>query len=745
MPSTDSSETERSTLKLDERKAEDTFTRQHDQSDCGVACLASAIKYFGGTVRLERLRELSGTTQEGTTLLGLHQAAEELGLDSGAYEADMENLKDLDQPCILHVIKDGRLKHYLLSYGYDEEADDFVVADPASGVERMDPESLEEMWQSQALLTLAPTEEFETKEEERRSRWEWAWALVYDDLNILFVAAALGLLISILGLSTAIFSQRLIDDILPSGSATRLVIALSLLGILLLGKNALSYLRGRFLVRQTRDFNNRIIGYFYNSLLRLPQPFFFNRKVGDLVARMNDTRRLQKAVTNVLGDRMIDTIMILVSLVAIFVYAWPLGLVAMAALPLFGFLAWWYHKPIVEGQQNVMEAHAANKSNYVNTIEGMATVKANNRESWFSTLTRKVYSHFQDQIYDLGRIGVRFNFWIETSGTFVRVGVLALASFLVLQDRLALGVLVAVFQMTGMLVPAARRVATTNIQLQEARVAFDRMYEFTSIDTEYDPERERQKADPSPFESLDVRNLSFRFPGHERLLEDVSFSIEKGEIVTLMGESGTGKSTILHLIQRFYDPEDGTLTVNGNLEWDDISIPKWRSLLSVMPQEAEIFNGTLLDNIALESIEDEEEAEAVVEFCREYGFHQYFSDFPQAYATVLGEEGTNLSGGQRQLLMFARAVYQDSELLLLDEPTASMDREMRQFVFKNLNLVSKNVAVLTVTHRVRSAKESDYVYVLESGQVKSEASPEKLVDGNNLFSKSISDREMTRN
>lgn len=727
--------------RIDPSTARDTFTRQHDQSDCGVACLASAIGYFGGTVRLERLRELSGTTQEGTTLLGLHQAAEALALDSGAYEASMEDLKGLDRPCILHVVKDGRRQHYLLSYGYDAEAGDFLVADPASGVERMKPGTIEEMWQSRALLALAPTDEFEAEADTRRSRWAWAWALVYDDLNILFVAAALGLLISVLGLSTAIFSQRLIDEILPSGSATRLGVALGLLGVLLLGKNGLAYLRGRFLVRQTRNFNTRIIGYFYNALLRLPQPFFFNRKVGDLVARMNDTRRLQRAVTNVLGDRMIDVIMILVSLAAIFAYAWPLGLVATAALPLFGVLAWRYHTPIVDAQQKVMEAHAANESNYVNTIEGLATVKANNRESWFSTLTRAVYGHYQDQIYALGRIGVRFHLWIETCGTAVQVGVLALASVLVLRDALALGVLVAVFQMTGLLVPAARRVATTNVQLQEARVAFDRMYAFTSIETEYDPEAEHQKADPSPFESLEVRHLAFRFPGHERLLRDVSFTVERGEIVTLMGESGSGKSTLLHLLQRFYEPEDGTLIVNGDLGWDEVSIPKWRSLLGVMPQEPEMFNGTLAENVALEGLEDESDVQAVVDVCRHYGFHEYFVDFPQAYATVLGEEGTILSGGQRQLVTLARALYRAPELLLLDEPTASMDREMEQFVLGLLEDLASEKAILTATHRARSAKSADRICILEAGKINERSDSQELESRyENLFPQLLADQ-----
>ena len=728
-------------LRIDASTARDTFTRQHDQSDCGVACLASAIGYFGGSVRLERLRELSGTTQGGTTLLGLHQAAEALDLESGAYEASMEDLKALDRPCILHVVKDGRRQHYLLVYGYDGEAGEFLVADPASGVERTAPTAIDEVWRSRALLTLAPTEEFAVEAEARRDRWAWAWALVYDDLNILFVAAALGLLISILGLSTAIFSQRLIDEILPSGNATRLGVALGLLGVLLLAKNGLAYLRGRFLVRQTRDFNTRVIEYFYNALLRLPQPFFFNRKVGDLVARMNDTRRLQRAVTNVLGDRMIDVIMILVSLTAIFVYAWPLGLVATAALPLFGVLAWRYHAPIVDAQRTVMEAHAANESNYVNTIEGMATVKANNRESWFSALTRTVYGHYQDQIYALGRVGVRFHLWIETGGTAVQVGVLALASVLVLRDALALGVLVAVFQMTGMLVPAARRVATTNVQLQEARVAFDRMYEFTSIETEYDPEAEAQKADPTPFASLEVRGLAFRFPGHERLLRDVSFAVERGEMVALMGESGSGKTTLLHLLQRFYEPEDGTLLVNGDHPWDAVSIPKWRSLLGVMPQEPELFNGTLAENVALESIEEESDAQAVVDVCRRYGFHEYFVDFPQAYATVLGEEGTSLSGGQRQLVTLARALYRDPDLLLLDEPTASMGREMEQFVLDLLEDLASEKAILTVTHRPESAECADRVCVLRAGKIKRRVEPQEL-EGHceNLFSPSLSEQ-----
>jgi ATP-binding cassette subfamily B protein len=164
--------------------------------------------------------------------------------------------------------------------------------------------------------------------------------------------------------------------------------------------------------------------------------------------------------------------------------------------------------------------------------------------------------------------------------------------------------------------------------------------------------------------------------------------------------------------------------VNGDLAWDEVSIPKWRALLGVMPQEPQMFNGTLLDNIALDSIEEERDAEAVVDFCREYGFHAYFDDFPRAYATVLGEEGGVLSGGQRQLVTLARALYRDPELLLLDEPTASMDRAMAEFVLDLLEELSEERAILLATHRARSARRAEELCIIEEGTVDVKRTPE---------------------
>jgi ATP-binding cassette subfamily B protein len=733
---------------FDEKAAREALVRQRDQTDCGVACLASAVAYFGGEApKLERLREMSGTGQQGTTLLGLYQAAGEIDLEAGAFEADLDNLKEVGTPCVLHVVKDGHLQHYVVCYGFD--GDRFLIGDPADGVQRRTPEEVEALWQSKALLKIEPGEDFTEAKAARREKWRWLWRLVESDLNILGLAAALGLVISILGLSTAIFSQKLIDEILPAEDLSRLVAGLAFLAVLLMAKNGLTYVRRRFLVRQTRDFNNRVIGRFYGALLRLPQPFFFSRRTGGLVARMNDTRRLQKAVTHVLGDRMIDALTLLVAAAFIFYYSTGLGLIALASLPLYGVLAYGYHRPIVEGQRSVMGAHAANESNYVDTIQGMAEIKAAGKESRFERLTTSVYGFFQDQIYDLGRIGIRFNFWAETVGTGLQVAVLGLSAYLVLSGQLRLGVLVAIFQMTSTLVPAAMRVALLNIQLQEARVAFERMHEFTALEPEMEPEQrngEQSTPDFERFDELEVHDLSFRFPGRSRLLDDVSFSVERGEMIALMGESGSGKTTLLHLLQRFYEPEGGSLTVNGVLDWDDVPIRRWRAKIGVVPQEAKIFNGTLMDNLCLSSAEEEaeaqQEAEAVARFCREHGFEKYFEAFPQGYATILGEEGANISGGQRQLVTLARALYQEPELLLLDEPTAAMDREMEAEMLSLLERLKPEQGIILASHRTQSVRRADRLYILDDGRIGAAGPPAALADGDNLFARALADRTL---
>ncbi|SMO69199.1 peptidase domain-containing ABC transporter [Gracilimonas mengyeensis] len=722
-----------STISSIHKQADKGFVRQKDQSDCGVACLASVMHFYDSEAKLERLREMSGTNQQGTTLLGLYQAAGEIGLDAQAFEGDLENLKKLEHPAILHIVKDKRLQHYVVYYGC--EGNQLLIGDPAEGtVQWMPEEKLQEQWQSKALLVLKPTEQLVVKRERDKDRWNWIKRLVKEDVQILGLALALGIFITALSLSTAIFSQTLIDDILPDRDVTRLFIGVAFLGFLLLAQSGLIYIRRLFLIRQSRDFNNRVINNFYDALLQLPVPFFFNRKTGDLIARMNDTRRLQQTVTYLFADVMIDVLMIIVASGYIFYHSGLLGGFVLLSVPLYFLLTWYFHDSILDGQKKVMAAHSANESNYVDTIQGIATIKTGNRQSFFSNLTKTVYGFFQDQIFDLGKIGIHFSFWANIIEVVFTVCVLLFGAMLVLSGDIMIGVLVAVFQMTNQLMPSANRLALTNIQIQEARVAFDRMYEFTSLDPEGEIKEEVQSL--KEFNRLEVKGLSFRFPGRSQLLQNVTFSVEKGEMIALLGESGCGKTTLLQILQRFYKPEQGKIIANNGLEMEDLSLESWRGHMAAVSQQVKIFNGSLLDNICLGNAED---AEKVVAFCKEFGFSKYFENFPQQYGTLLGEEGVNISGGQQQLVALARALYQKPDLLLLDEATSAMDRDTEQEMLKMLMKRREEMGIILVTHRVQSAKLANRIYIIEKGKITSQGAPQELVHQENLFSASLAD------
>lgn len=680
---------------------------------------------------------MSGTSREGTTMMGLYQAAGKLGLEVTGYEADLDSLRARTDVCVLHVRKEGNLQHYVVFYKYDERKNTFLIGDPAEPkVQYWSAAQVEAVWQSKSLLLFKPTEKLQKIAATRNRRWYWVKELVREDLNILGIALAIGVAVAGLGLATAIFSQQLIDKILPAKDMVRLFSGVALLLFLLFARSGLSYLRQFLLLKQSRDFNSRIIDYFYTSLLFLPKPFFDNRKTGDLVARMNDTQRIQRTISRLVGNVMIDVLMIFIAAGAIFSYNKQIGLVTLAWIPVFVGVVYAFHAKILAGQRAVMSAYALNESNYIDTMQGIGDIKVANKQSIFARLTKAVYGFFQQTMFDLGKIGIRFNLMTELVGAAFVVGVITWSSMNVVNGILTTGAMMAILQMVGLVMNAVGELAMTNIQLQEAKVAFDRMYEFTATESEYEEESEQPKAQILQLEELKVQNLAFRFPGRKRLLEDVSIEVKKGEWIAILGESGCGKSTLLQILQKFYPPESGKIKVNG-IDLDLIGFSHWRNLLGVVSQQVKIFNGTLLDNILLGELIDQ--PEALTAFFQYYGFDRYFERLPQGYATVLGEGGINLSGGQQQIVALARALYRKPQLLLLDEPTSALDRDTERFVLNLLEQLKSDTAIIVLTHRLKTARQADRIYIIENGSTQLPGNHQELLLTENLYSRAWSD------
>jgi ATP-binding cassette subfamily B protein len=410
--------------------------------------------------------------------------------------------------------------------------------------------------------------------------------------------------------------------------------------------------------------------------------------------------------------------------------------VLLGAFPLYFLAAYIYHNSIVSKQREVMTANALKTGNYVNSLEGIDTIKVANKESQYAQLNKRIYGTFQQKVYILGKLGINVQLLSDIIEVSISLTILVLSSFMVFSDQLMIGEVMAVLFITRNALPAIGNLAFANVRLQGARIAFDRMYEFTALRPEFQHSENLFKL--QDVNIITIQNLSFRFPGRKKLLDSISLTLQKGKIVTLLGESGGGKSTFCNILQKFYKYEIGKIFVDRK-ELSNVNTPSWRSLLSTVPQDVQLFNGNLIDNISL-NYSDQETTNKVLQFCRKYGFESYFMQFPQNYGTILGEEGVNISGGQKQLVALARALYHSPKVLILDEPTSAMDRNTENFVLNLLQNLKSEMIIFIVSHRIKLAHYSDYIYILENGKISAQGTQQELLNYDNLYS--LSYREL---
>lgn len=716
-----------------------TFTRQYSQYFCGLACLTSIVKYHGGETSQEKLRDASGTTLQGTSLLGLYQSAQKLGFTANAYEADLENLKKTEVPVILHILKDEKLEHYVVCYGYNNAK--FLLGDPGLGIIAYPDEELEAVWKSHAMLVLKPNESFVRKENHARNMFGWFRELVKDDVPVLAVAAFMGTILAVLGLAVAVYTQKLIDKILPSNNSRLLFQSLAIFVLILIAKAFLGYIRGIFLVRQSKEMNIRVVSSFFGKLMLLPQNFFDSTSTGDMIGRLNDSQRIQRVVINLSSNIVIDVLVILSATVYIFMLSPSTGLISLLAIPVFGALAWRYNRVIIDKQREVMQSYAASESKYIDTIQGIKVLKAGNKEGLMSKAVQSVYNFFQDKVYELGILGNKINLLAQLGSVALISAVIAWTAYLVLEKQLLLGEMMAIVSIVGSLVSSVINTAMANIQFQEAKIAFERMYEFSSAEPEYPIGLLPLTGSGSPskkIDTLEIRNLNFRFPGKSLLLKDISATFRRGEITTIFAEIGCGKSTLISVLQRFYPVESGEILVNG-ASWQEIGIPQWRSKVAVVEQHVKLFNGTILENICLEENLNIEE---VIGFCKDTGIDSFIKEFQQGYATIINENSANLSGGQQQLIALARALYQKPQILLLDEATAAMDRRTEQFVLNLLQRLKSEMIVIFVTHRVQLARRTDKIIIIEEKQVTATGTHNEVLIANLLYREAFEAMEL---
>jgi len=476
-----------------------------------VACLATITKYYGGDISIEKFRKYCGTTKQGTTLLGLYQGAQQAGFEAEGTEEDMQELIGHSEPIILHVVIEKNLNHYVVCYGYNGR---FLIGDPGWGILHYTENELNAVWKTKKLLELTPNKEFVKEQDINIQKKTWLKQLLKEDIIILGIAVFLGIFMAVMSLAVAVFTQKLIDDYIPSKNVDKLITGLVLLAVILIIKAYLGYVKSFLTIKQSKDFNIRLIHSFFNSILALPKSFFENVKTGELITRINDNQRIQRTVTFLTGSIIVDLLLVFSATIFIFIYSITIGIVVIFSIPLILLLILKYNKRIINAQRAVMNANAACECNYLDAVQGISVIKNMNKESFFTRIIMNSYNNLQESIYRLGRNGNNLGFMTQLISISILISVISTGSFLGLNGFLKTGELIAIIFISSTLTASLISLATANIQLQEAKVAFDRIFEIANSKPEINAIEEQKKQNIDlKYSELTITDLSFRFPG----------------------------------------------------------------------------------------------------------------------------------------------------------------------------------------------------------------------------------------
>ena len=706
------------------------FIQQQSSADCGATCLAMISEYWGKKFSLNYLRELAEIGRSGASLKSLAKAAERMGFQTRPVRASLTPLRN-QNPWIAH----WQGNHYVAVYRFKNQQ--VLVADPAAGKRWMSIKTFTENWTGYALI-LDPTAELYRNHtaEHQGIKLKNFVGIVWPYRGAIAQILILSLLLQLFGLVTPLFTQVILDQVVVSKSVVTLhVFAIGLL-LFSVWRTLLGATRQYLLDYLSNRIDLTLISGFISHTLSLPIKFFESRQVGDILTRVQENQKIQAFLTRQAITAWLDALMAVVYIGLMVYYNWRLALLVLALIPPIVILTLVATPFLRKVSREVFTESAKQNSSLVEMITGVATVKATAAERemrwrWEDQLTCMINAKFRGQklANSLQVIGGGIN-------TLGSTALLWYGAMLVIQDELTIGQFVAFNMMIGSVISPVLSVVGLWDEFQEVLVSIERLDDVFSAQPEESPYKPMLVL-PRIQGNVKFDNVSFRYAQDEErnTLQNLSFEVQAGETVAIVGRSGSGKSTLVKLLQGFYYPEKGRLTIDGH-DIRHISLQSLRVQLGVVPQDCFLFSGTILENITLyKNGSDAASAslEQAIEVAKLAEAHAFIQDMPLGYQTPVGERGTSLSGGQRQRIAIARALLGDPRILVLDEATSSLDTESERRFQQNLARISRDRTAFIIAHRLSTVRNADRILVLDKGILAEQGNHDELMAERGLY------------
>jgi ATP-binding cassette subfamily B protein RaxB len=718
---------------------------QSEASECGLACLSMIANHHGNNISLRALRNAMPASQQGMNLQELIKSACKLNLSSRAVKLELNELSQLQLPAILH----WNFKHFVVLTKVSRQS--VCIIDPALGKQTLSLDKVGQQFTGVAL-ELAPTDDFvSAKAKGQLSLWAFTKNKVGIKRHLLTVLG-LSLFIQLFVLATPFYMQTVIDNVLVSNNYHLLSILAIGFGLLLVFETVTQWLRDMIMLRFSHTFNLSISSGVFAHLLSLPTTFFQRRHIGDIVSRFGSLQKVRDILTQGLISAFIDGLLGIITLAVMFIYSVKLALIVLAVVVIYSLLRWALFFPIKQLSQQVLHSDAAQQSFFMQSVRAITTIKlSKSNEKTHASWLNKFVDNANQRIA-LGKWNIHFSIINKVLFGLENLFVVYVAAQLVMLNTFSIGMLFAFMSYKGRFVGSAASIIDKWIEFKLLSVHLSRIEDILFSDSETPPAIAEKLANsgqgamlkahtehsayvnkgaetdivhPNSHRSahgisamakplqnqtlgatLRIEAVSYQYHDNQAFVfENLNLAVEKGAFIAVAGKSGCGKTSLLNCLLGLVVPTAGKLFIDGQL-----LVPSNREsfCMAAVMQHDQLLNGSVIDNIS--SFDESIDLQRAIHAARMACVHTDIMAMTMQYETLIGDMGSSLSGGQKQRIILARAIYQEPQLLVLDEATSHLDIPTEAQICKHLKALP--ITIIMVAHRPQALTAADKIYTL---------------------------------
>lgn len=718
------------------------FVKQHEEKDCGAACLSMILQFYGKKIPLAEIAEAVKIDQFGANIYGLLEGGRQFDLIGTALEGTVVELvtgvhnHTIQLPVIARIVNNYSCEHYIVLTSI--RGGKVYFCDPGEGQRKLSYNDFSKCFLGQ-IICFRKASTFK-KENRRKGTVMEFIRLIMRQKGLIAVIGLLSAIVTGVSLIGAFLFQYLIDTILPAIRTNQFLnrvafseikafaVIVLCVGVLYLVKYLMQLLRGKLLTLMSKRINLPLMLGYYDHMIDLKMDFFGNHNTGDIINRFHEAGKVQEALSNVTLALMIDVPMVLFCGITLSRQSPALFAVTISIFILYLLTSVLFIRPL-DKKNRQMAIESSKLNSYLKeSVDGIQTVKAFGAGPDVKCRTKKLFSNFQESCMKAVRLSMSKDALVEFVAS---VGVLALLLVGVLNiasGKLTLGVFMTFYSLLGYFLTPIQNTLELQSMMQSAVIAAARLRDI--LDRSKEGATDIEEKTPFKNGNITFNEVDFRYGNRTLVLKNLSMEIRYGDHVALVGISGCGKTTIAKLLMGFYKPERGEIRIGGK-NLSSIDLDELRAHVAYVPQETFLFSDTVRQNLLLGNSNelDDREIMRVLEGCG----CDFVKSLPFGLDTMIEENGANLSGGQRQRLAIVRALLREPQILVLDEATSNLDAVSERKLQDALHTMYPNLTVIMVAHRLNSIRDCDQIMVIDNGSLAEIGTHVSLKEKNGIY------------